>query len=107
MVTVSEIREKYPNPKNMDRTVPGECNYCIGGGLSLYLYYNDKPYQAYIPSYFPTESKLALDLKFVNPLLDDEIAEYYAEQITKYNDRGEFEDAWAWMELAFNYEGTP
>jgi hypothetical protein len=90
MVTVTEIKSRYPNPVESSG-VPNTKDYCVGGAFCLY---KGKT------SNFPGGYTLACDLRKENQSLSLEEAETFAREIIECNDAGMFTAAWTALDKA-------
>jgi hypothetical protein len=110
MAIIDDIKSRYPNPGRCfpDGSHPGH-NYCVGGSIVLYARSVGKlskltdQYQHDTGDYFPRPGYLGTILTILNPQLPSELAHAWAGQITKYNDRGDFEEAWNITQQALEY----
>ena len=99
MITVKQLKEKYPNP------IPARClhitekGYCVGGTLQCELDNKEVPFGGA----FPSPHTLASVLYRANPHLNRFEARTLAGKITSANDTGEFERAWGYLERALTY----
>lgn len=101
---LNTIKRHYPNPRiaptNLEET-NGLNNdwYCVGGALCLYLNLQNRLTDFILPSQkhplnFPSQRRLSYALQEANPKLEIDVADYYAREIIKWNDDGEFKLAW-------------
>lgn len=90
VVTVEELRKKYPEPKSERWNAPGD--YCVGGALcqEMALVITEA-------SCFPTRPQLARRLCEVNSALSSHQAAAIATRITRANTAGDFDGAWEWL----------
>jgi hypothetical protein len=102
MITVKEIREKFPNPKicpSPSYASYPDTEYCVGGALCMFLYSG--------PFNFPGVSTLSSAALKANPELKDMdrfmLREILA-QMTEDNDTGDFEGAWRKLDLLLNWK---
>lgn len=101
---LNTLKKQYPNPRmaptKQEKTDVLDNNwYCVGGALCLYLNQQKRlvdfifPTQKH-PLNFPSQRRLSYALQEANPKLEINAADYYAEEIIKWNDAGEFKLAW-------------
>ena len=102
MITVAEIRAKYPHPVTLFSTAVDSTvdDYCVGGALCLFLKLNGLPGPS---GYFPDEDILAGSLCDANPALPLVQAEAFAENIIRDSDDGNFEAAWQHLDTALGW----
>lgn len=103
MLTMQEIRERWPNPriadpKNLSQYNPGD--YCVGGACVLAC---GMPWDGAIV--FPPYADIADALTHLNSKLSRNAATRYAQEIVRENDAGRFTNAWAVVELALKDRG--
>lgn len=90
------IRAMYPNPSRR----AGPQSYCVGGALLKFL----EPIDG---AAFPASWWLGQLLRRANPGLNDTLAYFYAGNIVRRNDRGDYEGAWKQLRLALTHESAP
>jgi hypothetical protein len=104
MKTIEQIRRAYPTPIT-DSEIPdhiGARTYCVGGALLLAFGC------ATCTTCFPTVAALWGALRAINPALarpqtGQNVAYDLACAIIDNNDKGTFEDAWAYARQALTY----
>jgi hypothetical protein len=105
MITVEEIRAKYPNPSLanlgvsatfIEEDIPQPDDYCVGGALCLTMGYSKA-------LCFPETKDLAFVLYRANTGLPLYLAAAYAERIICNNDKGNFALAWETLGEALAY----
>ncbi len=87
------IRALYPNP---DRQV-GPGGYCVGGALMKFC-------DAIRGPAFPAQGQLISLLMRANPALAEVWALFYAGNIIRRNDQGDYEGAWKQLKAALTHE---
>jgi hypothetical protein len=93
-MTMSEIRDRYPNPSAVG-TQCGPDHYCVGGAVC----------RVALPSRqwaFPAAPHVADALRQLNPRLPERLAHGFATAIGVANDTGYFALAWEFVALALN-----
>lgn len=94
MLTVDDIRTRYPDPCT-SQSSRADGTYCVGGACLLVaaLPWRDN-------SVFPQGWQVAQALRQLNPLMGDALALDYARRIIHENDAGHFDAAWQLVSLA-------
>jgi len=87
-MTIQEIREKYPDPIEARKGSLSKGQYCVGGA---YLLANN------IDNDFPSKFSFVEELEKLEGIKQDKSIEL-VEEMMKFNDRGEFEEAWELLE---------
>lgn len=109
-----EVRAKFPAPvacRKMKVDPDGRPTlgqYCVGGAFLQFS--NDSrtfPYTTYTEASFPGHHKVAHMLRLINPKLDFDKAQYFADRLIADNDLGLFEDAWRELDEALCYPDAP
>lgn len=93
MRLIETLRTEYPDPVTTYDRDP-QFGYCVGGALCMHLGGKER---------FPDEWALTDILLTANPKLHHFDAVYFAKGIIDSNDKGEFEDAWQWLDTALNH----
>lgn len=89
------VRATYPRPCR-DTSMQG---YCVGGALEKFI-------DAVAGAAFPTQGVLIKLLMRANPALSELWAFFYAGNIIRSNDSGDYGEAWDQLKAALIHGGT-
>lgn len=89
------VRATYPKPSRH----AGSQQYCVGGALLKF-------YEAVTGPAFPDQGLLIKLLIRGNPALNELWAFFYAGNIIRSNDRGDYEEAWEQLKHALTHDAT-
>lgn len=94
MLSIQELRHKYPNPRRCSQNGVSSKSYCVGGALTIELGYGTRT---------PSKAELGNALVEANPNLRQNKADRFAMQIIQANDGEWFEEAWMLLEKALTH----